>query len=101
VASMMHDLEGFRQGPEMEDWDAEAYTMLMQIPGTALGSLADMLAHGVEIRKRLEHFNERQDSMRAALDAMTTSSKLRYSQRAWRPCPPTALPTPQVLGRSG
>jgi hypothetical protein len=67
MAALLHHLAGFRDGPEDPDWVADAYVALQQIPGTALRPLAEMIAHGAEVRARLDHFNAAQNSMNAAL----------------------------------
>ncbi|KAJ1419432.1 hypothetical protein B484DRAFT_400184, partial [Ochromonadaceae sp. CCMP2298] len=58
-------------GPEIEGWDADAYELLTQIPGLALGPLNTMLSHGAAVREQLEHYNSLQDDLTTQLKAAT------------------------------
>jgi hypothetical protein len=46
MASLLSHIQAFREGPEIEGWDADAYEVLTQIPGLALGPLSTMLSPG-------------------------------------------------------
>jgi hypothetical protein len=71
VADLLHHLAGFRNGPEDENWDSDAYEKLTQIPGIALEPLGVMMGHGAAIRSQLEYFQTAQTDLTAQLAAMT------------------------------
>jgi hypothetical protein len=71
VAALLHHVAGFRNGPEDENWDIDAYEKLTQIPGVALAPLAEMMQHGAAIRSQLEFFRAAQSDLEARLTAMT------------------------------
>ncbi|KAJ1387842.1 hypothetical protein B484DRAFT_460792, partial [Ochromonadaceae sp. CCMP2298] len=50
MAALLGHIQAFREGPELEGWDADAYVLLTQIPGVALGPLTTMLSHGAAVR---------------------------------------------------
>jgi hypothetical protein len=67
MQALLDHISAFRQGPEQEGWDADAYALITQIPGQSLGPLTTMLAHGAAIRVKLEHFQEAQDNLTGRL----------------------------------
>ncbi|KAJ1391802.1 hypothetical protein B484DRAFT_408635, partial [Ochromonadaceae sp. CCMP2298] len=69
MAKLLAHLQAFRQGPEVAGWDADAYELLTQIPGLALGPLAEMLAHGAAVREQLDDFTAQQTNLTAQLAA--------------------------------
>ncbi|KAJ1423548.1 hypothetical protein B484DRAFT_465002, partial [Ochromonadaceae sp. CCMP2298] len=71
VADLLHHLAGFRNGPEDENWDSDAYEKLTQIPGIALEPLGVMLGHGSAIRSQLVYFQTAQADLTAQLAAVT------------------------------
>ncbi|KAJ1382726.1 hypothetical protein B484DRAFT_411370 [Ochromonadaceae sp. CCMP2298] len=80
MSALLDHIQAFRQGPEIEGWDADAYEMLTRIPGLALGPLNTMLSHGAAVKDQLKDFEVLQADLTAQLKTATTErDSLRMS----------------------
>ncbi|KAJ1407849.1 hypothetical protein B484DRAFT_403703 [Ochromonadaceae sp. CCMP2298] len=78
MSTLLGHIQAFRQGPEIEGWDAEAYEMLTRIPGLALGPLTTMLSHGAAVKDQLKDFEILQADL---ADQLKTATAERDSLR--------------------